>query len=573
MRTANRLYGTWILTVVIVLVVASWVTPAGAQQLLSPEARQKIDAVFAAYDRTNSPGCALAIYRNDEILYERGYGMANLEHGVALTPQTVFDIGSTSKQFTAFSILLLERQGKLSLDDDVRKFLSELPQYERPITVRHLMQHTSGLRDYLTLWDLAGMKTESWTTQKDAVQLVVRQKRANFGAGDEWLYSNTGYLLLAEIVERASGSNLRDFARDQIFGPLGMRHTFYLTDHTLIIPHRATGYSPRAGGGFKINMSNFEQVGDGAVQTTVEDLLLWDRNFYAPKVGDAALLEREQTVGKLNNGRELDYAAGLTIGEYRGLRTVRHGGSWAGYRAELLRFPTQKTSVACLCNLATTNPSRLANQVADVVLEKSLKPMEQASQPQKPATAYTPSEKDLSALVGVYRNTSDGHDYRRLFVRNGRLVMAPGGMEMTPLAADRFEMTTSGAQLLIGSTKEGIREISIVPAQPAGMAKPVSFRLLPPMPAMDLMEYEGQYYSEELDTTYTFTAGEGRLTIRLKSESMGIISAASRDIFIDNGGLVVEFQRTNGAVSGARVSSGRVRDLEFNKVAASSRSK
>lgn len=573
MRIASRTRLFPSLTVAMVAAVALWVAPAGAQQPLSPEARQKIDAVFAAYDKTNSPGCALAIYRDGEILYERGYGMADLDHGVAITPQTVFDIGSTSKQFTAFSILLLERQGKLSLDDDVRKFLPELPQYERPITVRHLMQHTSGLRDYLTLWGLAGVKTESWTTQKDAVQLVFRQKRANFGAGDEWLYSNTGYLLLAEIVERACSSKLPDFAHDQIFGPLGMRHTFYLNDHTLIIPHRATGYSPRPGGGFKTEMSNYEQVGDGSVQTTVEDLLLWDRNFYAPKVGDNALLEQEQTVGKLNNGRSLDYAAGLTVGEYRGLRTVRHGGAWAGYRAELLRFPTEKTSVACLCNLATTNPSRLANQVADVVLEKSLKPVAESSQSRKPTTAVTWSEKELSALAGLYRNASDARDYRRLSVRNGRLVMTPGNQELTPIAADRLEFTRTGAQLQVQSAKDGTVEITVVPSQSDSSAKPARFRQLPPPPKLDLLEYAGQYYSEELDTTYIFDAKGGQLTFHLKGQADEAADPVARDIFMQSGGLVIEFQRTNGVPSSARVSAGRVRDLEFNKVSGSPRNK
>ena len=346
---------------------------AGADPL--PAAvRARIDAVFAPLARPGSPGCALAIYRDGAIAYERGYGLASLELGVPITPKTVFDIGSTSKQFTAFSVLLLEREGKLSLDDDVRRFLPELPVYERPITVRHLLLHTSGLRDYLTLWELAGVKTESWTTQREAVALVERQRATNFPAGEEWLYSNTGYLLLAEIVQRASGKSLKDFARERIFEPLGMAHTFYLDDHTQVVAGKATGYEPRERGGFSVDMSNFEQIGDGGVQTTVEDLLLWDRNFYATKVGDAALVARAQQTGKLNSGKPLDYAAGLSIGSYRGLPFVRHGGSWAGYRAELLRFPSQKTSVACLCNLGTAGPSRLADRVADIVLETVLKP-------------------------------------------------------------------------------------------------------------------------------------------------------------------------------------------------------
>jgi CubicO group peptidase (beta-lactamase class C family) len=563
MRTRHPAFS--IAPALIGVVTLCWFAPLLAQQALKGDARQKIDAVFAVYDKSDSPGCALAIYKDGEILYERGYGMASLEHGVAITPQTVFDIGSTSKQFTAFSILLLERQGKLSLDDDVRKFLTELPQYDRPITVRHLMQHTSGLRDYLTLWSLAGVKTESWTTQKEAVQLVARQKRANFAAGDDWLYSNTGYLLLAEIVERAGGSNLRDFARDHIFNPLGMRHTFYLTDHTLIVARRATGYSAGAGGAFQVDMSDFEQIGDGGVQTTVEDLLFWDRNFYAPSVGDAGLLQRAQTVGRLNGGRVLDYAAGLTIGEYRGLRTVRHGGSWAGYRAELLRFPDQKTSVACLCNLGSTNPSRLANQVADVVLDQTLKPLENPK-PSAVASAgsatITLSPAQLAAIAGVYRNTAQAGEYRRVFVREGKLFIAPGRAELRPVALDRFEMGRAGAQAIFVSTKDGGREMQVL-APSSASAAPTTFRQLPPVSTTDLAEYAGKYYSDELDTTYTFGVKEGRLTWLMKGEAEEMLTLASRDVFLHDDGLVVEFQRTNGKVSGARINAGRVRNLEF----------
>jgi CubicO group peptidase (beta-lactamase class C family) len=407
--------------------------------------RARIDVVFAPLAKPGSPGCALAVYRDGAIAYERGYGLASLELGVPITPKTVFDIGSTSKQFTAFSILLLEREGKLSLDDDVRRFLPELPVYERPITVRHLLLHTSGLRDYLTLWSLAGVKTESWTTQREAVALVERQRATNFPAGEEWLYSNTGYLLLAEIVQRASGKSLKDFARERIFEPLGMAHTFYLDDHIQVVAGKATGYEPRERGGFSVDMSNFEQIGDGGVQTTVEDLLLWDRNFYAPGVGDAALVARAQQTGKLNSGKPLDYAAGLSIGSYRGLPFVRHGGSWAGYRAELLRFPSQKTSVACLCNLGSAGPSRLADRVADIVLESVLNPAtadagHSAAPGQTPSAARGSagappalSEKALADYAGVY--LSEELDARWVVrVADGKLTMAIGS-EVIPLLA------------------------------------------------------------------------------------------------------------------------------------------
>jgi CubicO group peptidase (beta-lactamase class C family) len=299
--------------------------------------------------------------------------MANLEHAIAITSRTVFDIGSTSKQFTASAIALLAQDGKLTLDDDVRKHIPELPQYQKAITIRHLLNHTSGLRD-LTLMSLRGVNFDGVTTDEDALDLIGRQKALNFEPGSEYLYSNSGFFLLSTIVRRASGKSLAQFAHERIFAPLGMHDTHFHDDHTHIVPLRATGYEPSPDGGFRISMSGFEQTGDGAVMTTVEDLLKWDNNFYTPTIGGEPLLRDLHTMGVLTNGRVLSYALGLMIDEYRGLRRVRHGGSWAGYRADLVRFPDTRTTVACLCNLGTANPSALADRAADIILAARLGP-------------------------------------------------------------------------------------------------------------------------------------------------------------------------------------------------------
>src|SRR5579863_2023703 len=360
-------------------------------QILTPAEISKIDEIFKDYAKVDSPGCALGIYRDGAIAYAKGYGMASLELGVTITPQTVFDIGSTSKQFTAFSILLLQQQGKLSLDDDIRKFIPEIPDYGKRITLRHLMTHTSGMRDYAGLFDLAGIPEQNLTNDQDAVDLIVRQKALNFTPGDEWDYSNTGFFLLSQVVKRVTGKTLRDFDQENMFIPLGMKSTQIFNDHTLIIPHRATGYSyDDERKAFGVEMSNFEQTGDGSVQTSVEDLQRWDENFYSDKLGGEELIRQMQVVGKLNNGKEHGYAAGLEISTYRGQPVVRHGGAWAGYRAELLRFPKQHTSIAVLCNVAQAAPSVRANRVADVILEKELAP-EPASTLNK-ARAIVPPE-------------------------------------------------------------------------------------------------------------------------------------------------------------------------------------
>ncbi|HKT48500.1 MAG TPA: serine hydrolase domain-containing protein [Candidatus Acidoferrales bacterium] len=332
------------------------------------------DEVFADLAKPGSPGCALAAARDGKILYEHGYGLANIEENVPIAPTTIFDIGSTSKQFTAASILLLEKQGKLSVRDDIRKYLPELPDYGRKITILHLLNHTSGLRDYLTLMDLAGINTDSVTTDEDALEIVTRQKALNFDPGAEFLYSNTGFFLLSVIVKRVSSKTLREFAGENIFEPLGMAHTQYRDDHTALIPNRAMAYDwNEKKHAFTLDVSYFEQTGDGAVHTSVEDLLKWDENFYSGQVGGQAFLAEIQEPGKLNSGKTLDYAKGLMVGNYRGLRTVMHGGAWGGYRAQLLRFPDQHFSVVCLCNLGSAQPDARAHRVADVYLSGEMK--------------------------------------------------------------------------------------------------------------------------------------------------------------------------------------------------------
>ena len=388
-----------------------------------------VDEVFADLTKPGSPGCALAIYRDGTIIYTKGYGLANLEENVPITPQSVFDIGSTSKQFTAASILLLEKQGKLSVNDDVRKYIPELPDYGPKITILHLLNHTSGLRDYLTLMDLAGINTDSVTTDEDALQIIARQKALNFAPGSDWLYSNTGFFLLSVIVKRASGQTLREFAAENIFTPLGMVHTQYRDDHTSLIANRALAYDPNERGGFTLDVSYFEQTGDGAVHTSVEDLQKWDENFCSAQIGGKEFLAELQLQGKLTAGKILDYAKGLFLQDYRGLSTVRHGGSWGGYRAELLRFPQQHFSVACLCNLGTARPGERANRVSDIYLGSLMKPKEEKKEAQKkPENQVKPltlTAQQLNPYAGDYWSTELGVAYR--------LGIADGGLKLVAL--------------------------------------------------------------------------------------------------------------------------------------------
>jgi len=409
------------------LLVFSWGGSVNAEPR-GQKMEAAVDEVFEDLTASGSPGCALGVYRNGQMIYAKGYGLANVEESVPITPKSVFDIGSTSKQFTAASILLLEKQGKLSVNDDVRKYLPELPDYGNKITILNLLNHTSGLRDYLTLMELAGIPTDSVTTDEDALALIARQRALNFAPGSEWLYSNTGFFLLSTIVKRVSGKTLREFAGENIFTPLGMTQTQFRDSHTSLIANRALAYDTNEKkGGYTLNVSYFEQTGDGAVHTSVEDLLKWDENFYTGQIGGKIFLAELQEHGKLNNGKVLDYAKGLNVAEYRGLHTVRHGGSWGGYRAELLRFPDQHFSVACLCNVGNANPARRANEVADVYLASLMKAKDLKKEldavRKKEISGPPLTAEQLQAYVGDYWSEELGVTYR-LGIQDGNLKLA-----------------------------------------------------------------------------------------------------------------------------------------------------
>lgn len=367
----------------------------------------KVDKLFEKWDSTVSPGASLAIIHNGEIIYKRGYGMANLEHDVPITAEAVFRIGSTSKQFTAACIAILSLQGKLSLDDDIQKYIPELPAYQKPITVRHLVHHTSGIRDYLALADLSGKSDDDFYTTEETVAMIARQKGLNFVPGDEYLYSNSGYFLLGVIVSRVSGKSLNAFAQEHIFQPLGMKNTHYHDDYTKIVKKRADGHA-KTKDGFKILNTTLNHVGDGGVFTTVEDLYLWDQAFYNHNLGKE-LMDLMHHTGLLNDGKKLDYAFGLRVGKYRGLKLVAHGGGFVGFRADMIRFPEEKFTVICLVNLASISPSTLCRQIADIYLadkfteERSPERDQKTRRKKIPAIAPLTAEQ-LKAYAGSYYN-------------------------------------------------------------------------------------------------------------------------------------------------------------------------
>jgi CubicO group peptidase (beta-lactamase class C family) len=390
------------------LLAAGWLAAgrlATAQSTsLAAPLTARIDSVFARFSVPGSPGCALGVMRDGRLAYARGYGLASVELGVPITPATIFDLGSVSKQFTAMAVVLLAQDRKLDLDDEIQKFLPELPRFAKPVTIRQLLHHTSGIRDYIDLLAWSGVPEEAVTGDRDALEVLARQRAPNFAAGSEFLYSNSGFFLLSVIVRRASGKPLREFAAARIFGPLGMTHTFYLDRHDEIVPGKAGSYAPAPGGGFRLALANWEQTGDGAVQTSVEDLLRWDGNFSSGAVGGAEAIRELETRGVLTDGKSIDYALGQGVDGYRGLRRVSHGGSWAGFRAQLTRFPDQHTSISTLCNVANAAPGQLATRVADLVLSDAFTAPAPAPGAFVPRPPSTQPPRALAEYAGRYHS-------------------------------------------------------------------------------------------------------------------------------------------------------------------------
>jgi hypothetical protein len=437
----------------------------------------------------------------------------------------------------------------------VRKYVPELPQYGPTITVRNLLQHTSGLRDYLELFWLGGTHWKDVTTSQDALDAIVRQKALNFEPGDEYLYSNSGFFLLSEIVKRVSGKTLAEFARERIFEPLGMRHTRYLDDPQDIVPNRATGYDNTDEGELEIDMSDFEQTGDGAVYTTVEDLLLWDRNFYEPRVGTAEMLAQMQTPGTLQSGKKITYGLGLVMTDFRGLRTVSHGGSWAGYRAELLRFPDEKLSVACLCNLGRTNPSELARRVAQVYLGSRMTPES------TPTTAdfVTLDAAALQSRAGLYWNRASS-DYLEVSAADGRLDVAEGRFSASfrPLSATRFaaesapavEISFEGESLIFKRREDTETYARIEPWKPS---------------TGELEKFRGRYRSEEIVGSIEVVFEGNELVLRHRTIPPDPLKPVRPDTFTVEG-MTLSFTRdSKGEVDGFTLDMGRVKGIAYTR--------
>lgn len=436
--TRRRCHGAMLL-----LVLAA---PAAAQTgTLSPAQLARIDSVFARWNHPTSPGCALGVSHRDQVVLERGWGMAELEHRVPITPATIFEGGSVSKQFTAAAVLLLAQQGKLSLDDDVRRWVPEVPDYGAPITLRHLLTHTSGLKDWGSVAAIGGWpRTSRVYTHAHVLEIIGRQGTLNHPPGAEYIYSNTNYNLLAIVAERAGGESLAALTRGMIFEPLGMTRSGWRDDHTRIVPGRAQAYAAQ-GTGWRLQMPNENVYGNSSLLTTVGDLLRWSANSNHLRVGGEAFRAEQHRRGILSSGDTISYAAGVQLLQYRGSPEISHTGATAGYRAFLGQYPESGWAVAILCNASNAPPAPLGHAVVDALLDRAPGP---AANPPAATLQVAPAPPaSLGEYPGRYRSTEADVAFDAV-VQEGRLVLlGPVGRRvvLTPAGTDRF--TGGGAEL------------------------------------------------------------------------------------------------------------------------------
>ena len=520
---------------------------------LTTDIEQRIDQVFADWDSVVSPGCALGVYLDGEIAYSQGYGMSNLEHGIPIGPDSVFHVASISKQFAAHCIVLLAKEGRLRLDDDIREYLPQLQDFGPTITIQHLIHHTSGLRDQWELLRLAGWRSDDLITDDDVLEIALRQQALNFQPGNQYFYSNTGYTFLSLIVSEVTGRSLRQFAHERIFEPLGLTRTHFHDDHNEIVPGRTHGYSPRKDAvGYRVDNPVFDTTGATSLQTMVEDLFRWNQ-YLARFLADESNTPYLKTA-VLNDGEALSYGCGLRYLKRHGVTTVGHSGADAGYRAHYIQVPELRLGIAVLCNLSTMRPARLVDDVLAILVEHL------GGTPEPPPAVIDLAEEELRELAGVYRGVRTGA-VQQVVVADGELRLPlSGDSPLTPVGDRRFT-----SEMLFPTEARFDFD-----------AEPLRFQLGDldvfervadePIQLGSLREYEGVYRSDELGASYDIVEKDGGLVWKQRRFDDRELVPMLEDVLIA-GSFWFEFSRDrDGAVDGFAVSSMRARQMKFEKV-------
>jgi CubicO group peptidase (beta-lactamase class C family) len=542
---------------VFVLLLAA-ATPLSAQSPLEG----RVDSVFRQYASTETPGCAIGVAQNGRVLLEKAFGMADLERGVALTPASILEAGSVSKQFTAAAVLLLAQDGKLSLDDRVRRWVPELPDVMQQITLRHLLNHTSGLRDWGSIAGVAGWPRNTRAIDHRVVlQIIVRMRELNFPPGMEYEYSNSNYNLLAIVAERASGESLPAFTRRRIFQPLGMTSTSWRDDAMRIVRGRALSYD-RDSSGWRGERAVENIYGNCCLLTTVGDLLKWNAAFDSTRLGGAGLRAEQERRGVLANGQTITYAAGLYVSTWRGQPYVAHSGATSGYRANIVRYTNAGVSVAVLCNAGNADPEGMADSVAGALVAFAA-----PTTPPPPVRVEAPASA-IADKAGLYRNLRDMRA-QRLRVRENRFE-TENGLELVPIdrAGLTFQAARGAPKLLFKRRADGHYDVRIVSA--SSDTVPADWVAEADTARAALAAYAGVYESPEAEATLRIaqdSGGAGALTLTRISAPGGPwrMRPVYRDGFQIPPGVLVFTRDGAGRVNGFRFTTGRVRNLKFDR--------
>jgi len=541
-------------------------------EIIKPKAilpNERVDEIFVPWASNDTPGAAVAIVKDGAIIYKKGYGLANLEYDIPISPNSIFHIASVSKQFTVFSILLLEKQGKLSLDDDIRKYIPEVPDFGKTITLRHLASHTSGLRDQWNLLSMAGWRMDDVITKEHVLKLVSKQKELNFNPGEEYAYCNTGFTLLAEIVSRVSDMSFAEFTNAKIFEPLKMNNTLFYDDHEKIVKNRAYSYYTDSTG-FKKSVLNYANVGATSLFTTVEDLSLWSMNFSNMKVGDSTIINKMNKLAILNNGKTFGGALGQFVGKYKGLNEIQHGGADAGYRSYLTRFPDENFSVIVFSNSAEFNSGRMAHKVVDIYLKDRIKIGAKKAEAKEESTskAITVDKNILTTYVGDFE-LQPGFKIN-ISVNDGQLSGQATGqsvLSLTPLSNTEFKV--AGVEAKIEFIPNEGQNIKLLKLHQGGQIMDAQRVKEFDKTSVNLYDFSGDFYSEELSTTYNFTIVEGNLLAKHSRLSDFKLNPIKKDMFTGEAwffGQIKFIRDSNNIITGCKVSNGRVRNLHFEKV-------
>jgi CubicO group peptidase (beta-lactamase class C family) len=537
-------------------------------QTLPAATEKKIDSLFKFWDKTSSPGCAIGIVRNDSLIYAKGYGMANLEYGIPITPETIFHMASISKQFTAYSIVLLARQGKLNLNDDVRKYLPWFPDLKQKITIRNLLNHTSGVRDQWQLLAIAGTRLDDVITQEQIIKILSKQQALNFKPGDEYSYSNSGFTMLAEIVKSVTGKSLRKFTDSAIFRPLGMTNTHFHDDYTEIVPNRSYSYERDKKNRFVNAVLSYSVAGATSLFTNIDDMSKWVMNFYDHKVGDGRDITQLTQKGKTNDGKELDYALGIAVDKYRGHTRYSHGGADAGYRTSVSVFPDLKMGFIVFSNLGDFNTGGKGEALSNLFIKDS--------SPKGNATKKTYTNYDLAFLKdtmsvkkveGDY--ISDDGAHFGFKIKGKKLYWEVNGNSNLLIKAekDTFEMFAAPHIKFVFSVNRTKQRI-------VDQYWPDNHRLLirfetSPKPEKTLLAYTGTYYCPELDCSYGIVLKDHHLVLTnakyddtpLKLYGDNLLT---NDFWWMNNLMLL--RNSKSQIRAFEVNSGRIRHLWFKKI-------